>query len=60
MGELLKGVLIDLRARNFVHTKTSLHPCYMHAHHCARDLPSPPYDPILLSKHIQFLGYTNR
>ena len=25
MGVLPKGVLIDLRARNFVHAKTSLH-----------------------------------
>ena len=30
---LLKSVLIDLCAHNFVHAKTSLSKCYVHAHH---------------------------
>ena len=38
---LLKSVLIDLRARNFVHTKTSLHARCVDARHCARNLSSP-------------------
>ena len=39
----LKSVLIDLHAHNFVHAKTSLRACCMHAHHCARNLSSPEY-----------------
>ena len=38
---LLKSVLIDLCACNFVHTKTSLHACCVHAHHCVSNLSSP-------------------
>ena len=38
---LLKSVLIDLRARNFVHTKTSLHVRCVDARHCAHNLSSP-------------------
>ena len=38
---LLKSALTDLRARNFMHTKTSLRAHCMHAHHHARNLPSP-------------------
>ena len=40
---LLKSVLTDLRARNFVHAKTSYSiPC-IHACHRARNLSSPGY-----------------
>ena len=39
--ELLKSVLIDLRARNFVNAKTSLHARYTHARNCTRNLSSP-------------------
>ena len=38
---LLKSVLIDLRARNFVHAKTSLRARCVHARHRARNLLSP-------------------
>ena len=38
---LLNGVLIDLRARNFVHAKTSLRARCMHARQRARNLLSP-------------------
>ena len=41
IGILLKGVLIDLRARNFVHAKTSLRACWVHAHHRAHNLSNP-------------------
>ena len=37
---LLKGVLIDLHACNFVHAKTSLHARCLHARHCAHNLLS--------------------
>ena len=46
---LLKSVLIDLRARNFVHAKTSLRASCVHARHRARNLSSPaPITPHLL------------
>ena len=38
---LLKSVLIDLHARNFMHAKTSLRACCMHARHRALNLSSP-------------------
>ena len=38
---ILKGVLIDLRARNVVHAKTFLRACCLHARHRARNLSSP-------------------
>ena len=38
---LLKSVLIDLRARNFVHVKTSLRARCMHARHHARNFSRP-------------------
>ena len=38
---LLKGVLIDLHAHNFVHAKTSLHARCVNACHHARNLLSP-------------------
>ena len=37
---LLKNVLTDLRARNFVHAKTSLHARCVHACHRVRNLSS--------------------
>ena len=40
-GILLKGVLIDLRAHNFVHAKTSLRVRCVHARNRARNLSSP-------------------
>ena len=41
IGALLKGVLFDLRARNFVHASISLRGRCVHAHHRARNLSSP-------------------
>ena len=41
VGVLVKSVLIDLRARNFVHAKISLRACCVHARHRARNLSSP-------------------
>ena len=41
IGALLKGVLFDLRARNFVHARIFLHARCVHARHRARNLPSP-------------------
>ena len=38
---LLKSVLIDLHARNFVHAKTSLRAPCPYARHRARNLSSP-------------------
>ena len=38
---LLKSVLIDLRARNFVHVKTSLRARCVHARHRACNLSRP-------------------
>ena len=38
---LRKGVLTDLRARNFVHAKTSLRARCVHAYHRAYNLSSP-------------------
>ena len=38
---LLKSVLIDLRAGNFVHAKTSLRARCVHARHHAHNLSSP-------------------
>ena len=38
---LIKSVLIDFCARNFVHGKSSLRACCVHARHCARNLSSP-------------------
>ena len=40
---LLEGVLIDLRARNFVHAKTSSRARCVHARHRVRNLSSPVY-----------------
>ena len=40
---VLKSVLIDLCAHNFVHMKTSFHGRCVHACHCARNLSSPAY-----------------
>ena len=40
---LLKSVLIDLRASNFVHTKTSLHAHGVHARNCVHNLSSPVF-----------------
>ena len=40
-GALLKSVLTDLRARNFVHTKTSLCVRCVHVRHCVQNLSSP-------------------
>ena len=41
---LLKSVLTDLRARNFVHAKRCLRARCVHARHSARNLPSPEND----------------
>ena len=41
IGVLLKGVLIDLCARNFVHVKSSLRAHYVHNSNHARNLSSP-------------------
>ena len=41
IGVLLKGVLIDLRTRNFVHLKTSLCERCAHARQRAHNLTSP-------------------
>ena len=41
IGLLLKGVLIDLHAHNFEHSKTSLLPHCLHGHHHKHNLPSP-------------------
>ena len=41
VGVLVKSVLIDLRARNFVHAKISLRASCVHARHRARNLSSP-------------------
>ena len=41
IGALLKGVLFDSHARNFVHTRISLRARYVHARHRARNLWSP-------------------
>ena len=41
VGVLVKSALIDLRARNFVHAKTSLRARCTHARHRARNLLSP-------------------
>ena len=41
IGALLKGVLFDLRARNFVHAKVSLPARCVHARHRAHNLSSP-------------------
>ena len=38
---LLKSVLINLHAHNFVQVKISLHACCMHTCHCAHNLASP-------------------
>ena len=47
---LLKGGLIDLHARNFAHTKTSLRARCMHARHRARNLSSPVGNPMETEK----------
>ena len=46
---LLKGVLFDLRARNFVHARISLRVSCVHARHRARNLLSPAITPCNLS-----------
>ena len=38
---LLKGVLIDLHTQNFVHAKTLLQECCVHACNCVCNLLSP-------------------
>ena len=45
---LLKSVLIDLRARNFVLAKTSLCARCVHARHRARNLSSPAVNDVVL------------
>ena len=44
---LLRSVLIDLHACNFMHAKTSLRVCYVHAHHHTYNLLSPTFNTIL-------------
>ena len=41
IGVLHKGVLIDLHARNFMHSKIFLRACCVHACHRAWNLSSP-------------------
>ena len=41
VGVLVKSVLIDLRACNFLHAKTSLRALCVHARHRTRNLSSP-------------------
>ena len=41
IGVLLKGVLIDLHAHNFEHSKTSLLLHCLHGHHHKHNLSSP-------------------
>ena len=41
IGALLKGVSFDLHARNFVHSKISLHARYVHARHRLHNLLNP-------------------
>ena len=41
VGVLVKSILIHLRARNFVHAKTTLRAHCVHAHHRAHNLSSP-------------------
>ena len=43
IGVLPKGVVIDLRARNFVHAITSLRAWCAHARHRLRNLSSPAH-----------------
>ena len=50
VGVLVKSVLIDLCARNFVHAKTSLHAHCMHARHHVCNLLSP--DDIVVFTYI--------
>ena len=38
---LLKGILFDIRAHNFVHARISLHARCVHARHFAHNLLSP-------------------
>ena len=45
---LLKSVLIDLRARKFVHVRTSLCARCVHARHRARNLSSPAVNDVVL------------
>ena len=45
IGVLLKVVLIDLRACNFMHAKISLRARYAHTRHCAHNLLSPDSSP---------------
>ena len=45
---LLKSVLIDLRAHNFVHARTSLCALCVHARHRARNLSSPAVNDVVL------------
>ena len=47
IGILLKDVLIDLRARNFMHAKTSSRVRCVHARHRARNLSSPDFISII-------------
>ena len=44
---LLKSVLINLCAHNFVHAKTSLCARCVHARHCACNLSSPAHYSVL-------------
>ena len=52
IGLLPKGVLIYLRACNFVHAITSLRAHCTHAHHCVRNLSSSVWS---LSKTLWYL-----
>ena len=54
---LLNGISIDLRARNFVHAKTSLRARCVYARHRARNLSSPErgqsYQSFLYENHYE-------
>ena len=56
MGALLKGVLFDLRGRNFENVKISLRAHYVHARHHVRNLLSPEINCISNSRNS---GYMN-
>ena len=43
VGVLVKSVLIDLRASNFVHAKIYIPVCCVHARHRGRNLSSPMF-----------------
>ena len=66
VGVLVKSVLIDLRARNFVHAKISLRARFVHARHRGRNLSSP--DTIFMNSensktskpHVLILNLTDK